>query len=150
MHITNLPAQFHSSQPYSSKSKVQKSSKPDRDGESENTAHPIQDSAELTPRQPRRRRKNYKIPSSTDTSDVSEDRHENESEEVLDDQDTKSSEEETSLSEKKGRRRVKRRAERITEAAEMDDMNEKVNIIPEDYPSDLLQHSFEEDVSLSC
>eukprot|EP01035_Chromulina_nebulosa_P022428 gene22428-29042_t len=142
MHITNLPAQY----PYSSKSKAQKSSKPDRDGESGNTAHPIQDSAELTPRQPRRRKKNYQIPSSTDTSDVSEDRHENESEEVLDDQDTKSSKEETSLSEKKGRRRVKRRAESIIEAAEMDDMNEKVNIIPEDDPSDLLQNSFEEDM----
>lgn len=145
MHITNLPAQYHSSQPLSSKSKAQKS-----DGESGNTAHPIQDSAELTPRQPRRRRKNYQIPSSTDTSEVAEDRHENESEEVLEDQNTKSSKEETPLSEKRGRRRVKRRVESIIEAAEMDDMNEKVNIIPEDDPSDTLQNSFEEDVSPSC
>jgi hypothetical protein len=72
--------------------------------------------------------------------------HENESE-VVEDDGTKSFKEEPSLSEKRGRKRVKRRAEPVSEDAEMDDMNEKVNIIPEEEPSDLQQHSYEEDVS---
>lgn len=149
MHIMSLPAQFQSSQPYSSKSKVRKSSKPvkvDGDGESGDSFHPTRDEVESMPRQPRRR-KNYKIPSSADTSDASDERHENESEDVLDDEDTKSFKEQTSSLEKRGRKRVKRRAEKNNEAAEMDEMNEKVNIIPEVDPSDLLQHSYEEDVS---
>lgn len=145
MHIMSLPSQFHSSQPESSSSKMHKSSKPlkvDKAGSSD-SSHPFRDGAELKSHKPRRR-KYPKTPS--DTPNAVDENHENESE-VVEDDGTKSFKEEPSLSEKRGRKRAKRRAEPVSEDAEMDDMNEKVNIIPEEEPSDLQQHSYEEDVS---
>ena len=146
MHIMSLPSQFHSSQPDSSRSKMHKSPKPlkvDKVGSSGDTSYPFRDGAELKTHKPRSR-KNSKIPS-VDTSDAADESHENESE-VVEDEDTKSFKEEPLLLVKRGRKRVKRRAE-VSEVSEMDDMNEKVNIIPENEPSDVQQRSYEEDVS---